>query len=252
MNERLSRIIHSPLLVPIGVGIVAFGTGGVAGYILGRRNSLYLQEHEDPVQMKFDHGAMEKLIAAHEEAAGIEPPQEDVPHYVHLTKEESAVEVGEVFVKEIIQTERPLIMAPPVEAPVARSIFAGNSDDWNYEEELATRSEAEPFVIHKDEFYADEMEYTQSTLTYYSGDNILVDEDDTPIYNHDSIVGPLLFGHGSGDPNVFHVRNDKRKAEYEILFDPGYYSVEVLGIEMEEVAEKELKHSSIRRFRLDD
>ena len=81
----------------------------------------------------------------------------------------------------------------------------------------------------------------------------MVDEEEAPIYNHTSIVGPMKFGHGSGDQNTFHVRNHKLKAEYEIIFDPGLYSVEVLGLEIENNQRaRDLKHSRDRRFRSDD
>ncbi len=109
-----------------------------------------------------------------------------------------------------------------------------------------------PNVLHKDEFYGEESGYTQVTLTYYAGDQILCDEDDSPVYNHELITGPLLFGHGSNDPNVVHIRNDKRKAEYEILFDPGLYSVDILGLEIENNTRvQDLKHSQNRKFRLE-
>jgi hypothetical protein len=136
----------------------------------------------------------------------------------------------------------------PIEA-VAQSIFAGPSDDWDYEEELKHRTTSAPYVLHRDEFYADEMGYEQTTMTYYKGDNVMANQDDTPVYNHHMVVGPLLFGHGSGDPNVFHVRNDKRKEEYEIIMDDGHFSVEVLGLEMEHEQEEDLRHAGPPKFR---
>ncbi len=114
------------------------------------------------------------------------------------------------------------------------------------------RDPSEPYIIHKDEFYSDEKGYAQSTLTYYSGDNIMVDEDESPMYNHEEITGPLLFGHGSGDPKVVHIRNDKRKSEYEIVKGSGLYSQEVLGLEIENNQRvKDIKHSNNRRFRVE-
>ncbi len=90
-------------------------------------------------------------------------------------------------------------------------------------------------------------------MTYYAGDNIMNnDEEESPMYNHDGITGPLRFGHGSDDPNVVYIRNDKRKVEYEILYDPGLYSEEVLGLEIENNQRaKDIKHSNNRRFRLE-
>ncbi len=118
---------------------------------------------------------------------------------------------------------------------------------------MQKRSDKQPYVLHKDEFFADENGYSQITLTYYAGDNILVDESDVPIYNHVDVVGDLLFGHGSGDPKTVYIRNDKQHAEYEVLHDEGLYSQEVLGLEIENnLRVQEIKHSHNRKFRLDE
>jgi hypothetical protein len=150
-------------------------------------------------------------------------------------------------------TLKPIVQQEPEEEEVEQNIFANNGDsDWDYKEEQRRRSELEPYVLHKDEFFADEKDYTQITLTYYAGDDILTDEDDKPIYNHRSIVGDMKFGHGSGDPNVFYVRNDKNRAEYEILLHEGLYSVEVLGLEIENNQRaRDIKHSEHTKFRME-
>jgi hypothetical protein len=118
------------------------------------------------------------------------------------------------------------------EEDTAFNIFA-NSDDWDYEAELASRTKTAPYVIHKDEFFSGESGYNQLTFTYYSGDDILVDEQKIPepIYRHDRVVGELKFGHGSGDRNVVYIRNDDLATEYEVIKSEGKYSVEVMGLE---------------------
>lgn len=119
-----------------------------------------------------------------------------------------------------------------------------DDDDWDYTEELKTRVTSRPYILHKDEFFSDEMGYGQNTLTYYEGDDIMTSEDDTPIYDHKSVVGELKWGHGSDDPNVVYVRNERLQAEYEILRHEGLYSVEVLGLQIENNERvKDLKHS---------
>lgn len=160
------------------------------------------------------------------------------------------------FVQERIQQAIQEHQGPdeePAPEEVVTNIFSrGNNDDWDYEAELKKRNTNEPYIIHRDEFYNDEQGYTQLTLTYYAGDDIMVDEEDAPIYNYQQVTGPLRFGHGSEDPNVFHVRNDKRRAEYEIIRDDGLFSVEVLGLEIENnVRARDLKHSNTPRFKLE-
>ncbi len=136
---------------------------------------------------------------------------------------------------------------------VVSNIFSDISDDdWDYEYERSTRTEDEPYIIHVDEFVSDEMGWdSQSTITWYEGDQILTDTHDTPIYNPTSVVGELRFGHGSKDPNVVYVRNEKLQAEYEILRDEGNYMDEVLGGQVErELEASDLRHTnSPRKFR---
>ena len=130
------------------------------------------------------------------------------------------------------------------------TVFKLIDDDWDYEVEVPKRTPTTPYVIHRDEFFADEKGYdNQTTLTFYSGDNVLCDENDTPVYNPEKIVGVLEFGKGSGDPNVVYVRNERLEAEYEILLDTGFYQLEVLGGQTEAMLKaNDLKHS-VYKFR---
>jgi hypothetical protein len=120
-------------------------------------------------------------------------------------------------------------------------------DHWDYDEEVAQRGPEHPYVIHRDEFFAEEMDYSHSSLMYYKGDDILVDELDVPIYNADKIVGNLNFGHGSQDPHIVYIRNDRLKAEYEVLLDYGTFAAEILGQGVTKSKEaNDFKHSLLR------
>src|SRR5690606_22594158 len=137
-----------------------------------------------------------------------------------------------------VVTDIPEIVEPEeVDEPeiVMSNVFAESDDAWDYEIELENRREDAPKILHKDEVYAGEKNYMQSTLTFYEGDRVLVvEEDETPLYNLSDVTGMLRFGHGSGDPNVVYIRNDKRRAEYEVLRHEGHYAHEVLGLDIEE------------------
>jgi hypothetical protein len=124
-------------------------------------------------------------------------------------------------------------------------------DGWDQEKEVASRTSEAPYVITLFEYSRSETDYPQTTLTYYKGDDILCDPDDTPIYNKDKTVGELKFGHGSKDESIVYIRNDALKAEYEVLLEPGYYTVQVLGQQVEDDLNEDLKHSHIRKFRTD-
>lgn len=104
----------------------------------------------------------------------------------------------------------------------------------------SARSADHPYVIDSEEFEDAELDFSQNTLTYYAGDNVLTDESDQPV-NIGQIVGEsnLQFGIGSGDKNIVYVRNHRLEVDFEICKDPGYYTEEVLG-----VAPKENKRKS--------
>lgn len=244
MNDQLKRF-RTPGLV----GLAAFTVGVGVGYLLGKRNKTV-----DDVVVNLDtiiaeDKQFQEVRADLKRRRGtyVIPPMPDVAQKIFINPDADTKNyLEEVIAPKLIHPD------PPPEPPelVTKSIFA--DDDWDYEKEKASRSPDKPYVIHKDEFYAEELDYTQTTLTYYAGDNIMVDEDDSPIYNHDTITGPLPFGHGSGSKTVVHIRNDKLKAEYEVIFDPGLYSVEVLGLEIENNTRvQDLKHARNMKFRDD-
>jgi hypothetical protein len=263
--------------------VVCFGAGVGLGYFLARRRKGDL--HVLPQPEPFDIEEVKDFIEKHEPEKSVEIERyteteeitviedDDPLSSVELTVPEKDFGVKpevEETVKKFIEeqdkkrfapkpqgaemaTLKPIVQPEPEEEEVEQNIFANNGDsDWDYKEEQRRRSELAPYVLHKDEFFADEKDYTQITLTYYAGDDILTDEDDKPIYNHRSIVGDMKFGHGSGDPNVFYVRNDKNRAEYEILLHEGLYSVEVLGLEIENNQRaRDIKHSEHTKFRME-
>ena len=145
----------------------------------------------------------------------------------------------------VTETERPL--KPPVpliQEPFTRSKepFAKRTEDgekskhdgWSFPAELAQRSSRRIYIIHQDEFTTNETEYSQTTLTYYAGDDVLADEDDTVLNNRENLIGDpeylTRFGHGTDDFNVLYIRNVQLELEYEICRSPKSYEEEVLGL----------------------
>lgn len=258
MNDKLAKLWNSPLRKPLLIGVVAFNAGIGIGYILGFRAKDKLP--------KYTSKALEEIIVDSQNVqrlARLNAPQEKSPKQEGTRTHRVVIDspVPGIIRKQILAPDPPSqniankgedfvtesLKKPPEQDLVTRSIFANDADNWNYELEVRYRQAHPdgPYVLHKDEFYENEQDLTQVTLTYYSGDNIMVDEEEKPIYNHEQVTGPMKFGYGSGDPNVFHVRNLKRKAEYEILKDPGLYSVEVLGLEIEDNQRvKDIKHAN--------
>lgn len=142
---------------------------------------------------------------------------------------------------------------------VVVNIFNNNVEDpeiemeegWNYEEEVKTRTMEVPYVIHRDEHHEGppgNEEYEKYTLTYFEGDDVLCKEDDSVITDQDEVVGLgnlSRFGHGSGDPDIVYIRNDKLKVDLEVVHSDGKYAMQVQGFQ-----EDELQHSSSMKRRL--
>ena len=180
--------------------------------------------------------------------------------HVHITREKSIFDKDHPITKAYEESKTIETMTTTVEefeiigdGETQATVTVVLSDDggWDMEAELATRGDGtQPYIIHQDEYINDEMGFHQSTVTYYAGDNIMADTDDTVIYNHDATMGPLRFGHGTRDETVVYIRNEGIMQEWEVMFNPGHYAQEVMGLQMEQAAEDELRHS-VLKFRRD-
>ena len=193
MNEKIQSIIHDPKTknVAIGVGVVA----GITGVVYAVR---YIKRRRAEKTVVF--------VPNKAERAKMEIDLEDIP----ILYESSIDQKVQTFIQDKVDNRlvsesliEAMITGEEPEEVIMQNVFTQVTDpEWDYEEEVKNRKPSEPYIIHRDEFFSDEMDFLQSTFTYYAGDNILIDEDDTPIYNHEIVTGPLNFGHGSGDSNV--------------------------------------------------
>lgn len=120
------------------------------------------------------------------------------------------------------------------EEVVTVSVFETHQDDGKESTDI--------YVIPKDEFENGASEYTQNTLSYFDGDDVLADERDQPIHNTRSIIGEdnLRFGEESMDPNIVYIRNDVLEVDFEICRSDGSFAHEVLGV---------VEHSEKRKIR---
>ena len=212
-------------LINLGLLAAAFGLGALAGHIATKRR----------LEMQFHSKLDEELDGARK-------------YYTRLSKRDSysdpsnlvepIITEGEIGIENFRMRDED--STPRLETDDDYSYF-------NYRQEVPKRDGNIPYVISYDEFMQDTEDYDRQTLTYYSKDDVLVDERDTPIEDYHEYIGPVAldqFGNGSRDPNIVYVRNDKIGMEYEICFDPDSFEATVLG---------HIKHADkIRRFRLDD
>lgn len=240
--------------------VVSFIGGGGLGYILGKKHEkernrfkanadITISEvYKSLAQIREDRAERQRQQELEYEAIqaanrrAMAEDEETEQTQAELEAEEEAEEEVEEMVVTVVEDPTKEI---ETDAP-----FAPPDGDWDWEKEMTARRREEPYIIHVEEYVGDEMEFHQDTLTYYEGDDVMADSDDTPVYNYAGLMGELKFGHGSHDPNVVYIRNEVIHMEWEVLYNPGYFSREVLGLEMEKDAENEIKHSySVPKFR---
>lgn len=124
------------------------------------------------------------------------------------------------------------VVASPDEVP--GNIFDAFPPDSIPAESL--RDKDYPYLLAEKEYEDNLEDYEQFTLLYYA-DNVLADEKGVVIEAGKEILGKETlkqFGYDSDNPNTVFVRNDKRKAEYQVIRIDGTYSELVLGIHPEE------------------
>lgn len=266
MNEKIWKILEHRATQMTSVAILA----GTAGYLLGyvRTKAQYddivarleqIERSTDEIELADEQIRARHPSVSHEHETGYTiDPIPDLGEKRSAVKKPVRVDLSYLEDVEKVEKNLPLPdQVDPVEAgqALARNIFASRhndtaGDEWDYKTEIEARDKRAPYIIHVDEYVTNDMEYDQSTLTWYEKDEVLTDIHDTPIYNHREVVGELRFGHGSNDVNVVFVRNDSLMTEYEILRDTGSYQEIVLGEKMDaEAAEQELKHSAVPKFR---
>lgn len=105
------------------------------------------------------------------------------------------------------------------------------SDGWDQEHEENSRQPGVPYVVHMDEHGT--KGYTETSLTYYAGDDVLAGERDNIFEDQDGLVGVGnldRFGHGANDPDLVYVRNDEMGVDFEIVRVHKSYAEEVTGI----------------------
>lgn len=228
--------------------------GGVVGYFVAenRLRTKYNKIADDEIQEMKEHyrAAEMRLLEVQEEI--VSQPKPDLDKIMDDLGYKST-EDGYTMDDRLKQIERDEVEVQP--EPTEEEIENAFEElpGWNYDQQVAGRTNDKPFIMHAEEFRQSECSH-QITITYFEGDDVLVDETDEVISKKDEVVGMehlSKFGFGSGDPNVVYVRNPTLDIEYEILRHKGHYSIEILGLNPDDV---NLEHSAMprRRPKFDD
>lgn len=244
---QATRQIDPRYLSYVGIGLAAgFATGFYFGYKLGKRRTKAEALLEAEVEIEKMRAYYESKVTA--TAAATKPGLEAI---VEERGYAPATEVDEVHrPTQRLRPPVPIVVEPApttIVSPVPVVRENSSDPDWIWAQELASRSPEKPFIIHEDEYRGNETDYEQTQYTYWAGDDVLTDMDNTPVSQPNQIVGSenLRFGHGAGDPNIVFVRNDRLGLEIEINRDPGSYEEEILG--KTRPVEDGLEHSSQSR-----
>lgn len=121
------------------------------------------------------------------------------------------------------------------------------------------RDPEKPYIIQTEEFFEDRPEFSKVTITYYDGDDTLLDEREMPIDDANRVVGQdNLDAFSSGkvsakdDPHTVYIRNEKMSTDFEIVKEKGKYTVMVLGMRESELVTDERIRPRGSRPRADD
>lgn len=263
LRFAFQKVVMHPKAGLVSVGAAGFALGGAIGYFVGKKRGAHTtvyrveQDIMEPyVNQAARYGDPAKVVIPVEDLPTKDDtpmttvrsgaPEEEKETIAYHKMGEVTIEQDETGLRIRPNTEPPpdeeLAAAAEAQAEVIRqSIFAGaDTDDWDWDEEKAGRTNHRPYILHEDEFHEDEMGFSQVACIYYAGDNVLtVAETNEVIMNHERIVGPLEFGHGSGDPGVVYIRNEARHAEYEVFRDGGKYEQEVLDLHADQMLQHE-------------
>lgn len=238
------RFLRSPKTAAVIILGVSVAGAGYVGWKLAHRH--YAKQFEQELSQQIEsardfyarmnkageyataEGAASALIAEvptdEVEVLQVKDAAEALKSYqgrVDYTKPEKAAQVEE---------DEPVV--------VKSNVFVNGApldpDAFDYDEELAKRSEDVPYVISFEEYMQNASNYPQTTFTYFEGDDILTDERDEIIQDVEHTVGSdnlAKFGHGSKDPNVVYIRNEKIEIDFEVTRSEGKYGEEVAGFE---------------------
>lgn len=119
---------------------------------------------------------------------------------------------------------------PPADGHTAyETLLSERKLDENFSQDTSR----EPRVISVEEAFNDESDVQTFTLTWYEGDQVLLDSDEDVFEDVDEVIGlnNLRFGERSKDANVVYVHNPTFNLNYEIIRHPGTYKTDVLGLD---------------------
>jgi hypothetical protein len=248
-TARLLEVAKKRTVIAGSVAVVAFAAGTGSGYFYARKKLIgefdekmeaEIERTSEWLERKYKKQAKADEFATPESAAealGVEVEEE--PSSVEKASEAFERYHPEMPIPNDVRTvKHPLATTP---RQVNRNIFTDPQPvegvDFNYDEEVAARSSERPYIISAEEFEAGE--FDKVCLTWYSGDDVLTDDQDTiiPDFEYEKYIGSednLRFGHRSDQNHIVYIRSEKVEIDFEVARHGGKYSVAVAGFTEDE------------------
>ena len=140
-----------------------------------------------------------------------------------------------IFAKAVSEDEVGEEIASPAGVPPKKKKIVTGNENPPLEGDDAVlaalgyeRTSGEPYVISQDSMFNDEPDWEKPTLSYYKGDDVLIDErgqllDDTHRMRYVGERHLQMFGVLSEDENIVYVRSPQISSDFEIILEPGNY-----------------------------
>ena len=140
-----------------------------------------------------------------------------------------------IFAKAVSEDEVGEEIASPAGVPPKKKKIVTGNENPPLEGDDAVlaalgyeRISGEPYVISQDSMFNDEPDWEKPTLSYYRGDDVLIDErgqvlDDTHRMRYVGDRHLKMFGVLSEDENIVYVRSPQISSDFEIILEPGNY-----------------------------
>lgn len=228
-----------------GTSVLSLAAGIGVGYVLTKKSlgQVYADMIEQEVAEakahysdKADHqialvkseynelfkSASTKIVTEH-----LVEPEELVPdRVIQVLRNYQGVQPSEAALEEVPTVLNTLVPAPS--QPAKPKMVPLQSDiPGEPPGEIAPPA---PYIITFEEYDNAEVGYEQRTVTYFSGDGVVTDEEDKPMTQ---VLTTLGFDNLKDDKfagsNVIFVRSEKLKLDFEVIRSEGMYSEEVLN-----------------------
>ena len=140
-----------------------------------------------------------------------------------------------IFAKAVSEDEVGEEIASPAGVPPKKKKIVTGNENPPLEGDDAVlaalgyeRISGEPYIISQESMFNDETDWEKPTLSYYKGDDVLIDErgqtlDDTHRMRYVGDRHLQMFGVLSEDENIVYVRSPQISTDFEIILEPGNY-----------------------------